>query len=404
MQYESHQSGQLSSLELFTGAGGLALATHAAGFRHQGLFEWNRDACETLRANAKGAAVRGLSRWRGNIHEGDVSFVEFDVFPDIDLVAGGPPCQPFSLGGKHRGMQDHRDMIPEFIRAVRQARPKAFIMENVRGLTRKSFSTYLQYSILQLTYPDIFRKKGETWDRHFAKLQQHHTSSPRADGLQYNVISTVLNAADYGVPQIRERLFVVGFRADINAHWSFPTPTHSQEALLYSKWVSGEYWEELETAPDALPKSTIGRIEKLKAQGKPLLTKPWRTIRQALGDLPAPFRDHDHQEAVFNHRFQDGARPYPGHTGSHIDSPSKTLKAGGHGVPGGENMIDFGNGKYRYLTVREAARIQTFPDAWHFRGAWSEAMRQLGNAVPVDLVKPVAASVARTLHERGRNH
>lgn len=404
MQHESRQSGQLSSLELFTGAGGLALATHAAGFRHQGLFEWNRDACETLRANAKEAAVRGLSRWRGNIHEGDVSFVEFDEFPDIDLIAGGPPCQPFSLGGKHRGMQDHRDMIPEFIRAVRQTRPKAFIMENVRGLTRKSFSTYLQYSILQLTYPEISRKKGETWDRHFAKLQQHHTSSPRADGLQYNVVSTVLNAADYGVPQIRERLFVVGFRADINAHWSFPAPTHSQEALLYSKWVSGEYWEELETAPDALPKSAIGRIEKLKMQGKPLLTKPWKTIRQALGDLPEPFRDHDHQEAVFNHHFQGGARPYPGHTGSHIDSPSKTLKAGGHGVPGGENMIDFGNGKYRYLTVREAARIQTFPDAWHFRGAWSEAMRQLGNAVPVDLVKPVAASVARTLHEQGRNH
>jgi DNA (cytosine-5)-methyltransferase 1 len=401
MRHESRKSGLLSSLELFTGAGGLALATHDAGFRHRGLFEWNRDACETLHANAKEAALRGLSCWRGNIHEGDVSLVEFDRYADIDLVAGGPPCQPFSLGGKHRGMEDHRDMIPEFIRAVRQTRPQAFIMENVRGLTRKSFSTYLQYSILQLTYPDISLKKGQSWEKHHAALQQHHTSSPRADGLQYNVVSTVLNAADYGVPQIRERLFVVGFRTDINANWSFPAPTHSQEALLYSKWVSGEYWEDLGVDPGAVPVPANDRIEKIRRQGKPLLTKPWKTIRQAIADLPAPFRNHDHRKTIFNHRFQAGARPYPGHTGSPIDSPSKTLKAGGHGVPGGENMIDFGNGEYRYLTVREAARVQTFPDAWHFRGAWSEAMRQLGNAVPVDLAKSVAGSVARTLHEHG---
>jgi DNA (cytosine-5)-methyltransferase 1 len=98
-----------------------------------------------------------------------------------------------------------------------------------------------------------------------------------------------------------------------------------------------------------------------------------------------------------NHRLQLGARPYKGHTGSPIDFPSKTLKAGDHGVPGGENAIRFPDGTMRYLTVREAARVQTFPDQWELRGVWSEAMRQLGNAVPVQLAAVVAKSVAARL-------
>ncbi len=86
-----------------------------------------------------------------------------------------------------------------------------------------------------------------------------------------------------------------------------------------------------------------------------------------------------------------------GHTGSPLDWPAKTLKAGDHGVPGGENMIAFPDGSVRYFTVREAARIQTFPDAWQFQGAWSEAMRQLGNAVPVTLARVVAEGMAASL-------
>ncbi|WP_242879246.1 DNA cytosine methyltransferase [Stenotrophomonas maltophilia] len=385
------------SIELFTGAGGLGLATHLTGYHHKGLFEWNPDACETLRANAQEAAVKGLSRWRGKVNQGDVRDFSFDKFQGIDLVAGGPPCQPFSLAGKHRGMEDQRDMIPQFIRAVREAKPRAFIMENVRGLARKAFAQYLHYTVLQLTYPSLIRKKGEGWEGHLARLQQHHTSSPRKSGLSYNVVLNVLNAADYGVPQCRERLFIVGFRSDIDAHWSFPNATHSQERLIHDQWVTGNYWRnlDLKTPADA-PRSVARRLASLRNLPSPE-TLPWRTIRQAIQDLPEPFRNQDHKNGIFNHRFQPGARPYPGHTGSPIDAPSKTLKAGGHGVPGGENMIDFGNGSYRYLTIREAARVQTFPDTWHFRGAWSEAMRQLGNAVPVELAKVVAGSVAETL-------
>jgi DNA (cytosine-5)-methyltransferase 1 len=115
--------------------------------------------------------------------------------------------------------------------------------------------------------------------------------------------------------------------------------------------------------------------------------------------LPTPRVDRESKE-FSNHRLNPGARAYPGHTGSPLDLPSKTLKAGVHGVPGGENMIAFEDGALRYLTVREAARIQTFPDTWHFEGAWSEAMRQLGNAVPVGLAEIVAKSVAARLERQ----
>lgn len=97
--------------------------------------------------------------------------------------------------------------------------------------------------------------------------------------------------------------------------------------------------------------------------------------------------------------FNPGARSYTGHTGSPFDEPAKTLKAGDHGVPGGENMLARVDGSVRYFTVREAARLQTFPDDYLFRGAWTEAMRQLGNAVPVRLAETVARSVARTLED-----
>lgn len=98
-----------------------------------------------------------------------------------------------------------------------------------------------------------------------------------------------------------------------------------------------------------------------------------------------------------NHNFQPGARPYPGHTGSPWDLPAKTLKAGAHGVPGGENMLVMTNGKTRYFSVRESARLQTFPDGYAFHGSWTETMRQLGNAVPMLLAQQVASSVAEQL-------
>src|SRR5205085_10372005 len=120
--------------------------------------------------------------------------------------------------------------------------------------------------------------------------------------------------------------------------------------------------------------------------------------RDALMGLPPPYKTIA-GGPVRNHRFQEGARSYAGHTGSPLDLPAKTLKAGDHGVPGGENMMVTDDGSVRYFTVRESARLQTFPDGYIFHGSWTETMRQLGNAVPVALAQLVASSVAEKLLE-----
>ena len=125
--------------------------------------------------------------------------------------------------------------------------------------------------------------------------------------------------------------------------------------------------------------------------------KPWLTTRDAIGDLPDPELEPRKALNFTNHKFQAGARSYPGHTGSPLDEPAKTLKAGVHGVPGGENMLVREDGGIRYFTVRESARLQTFPDSFTFQGSWTEAMRQLGNAVPVTMARVIARDVARSL-------
>lgn len=144
-----------------------------------------------------------------------------------------------------------------------------------------------------------------------------------------------------------------------------------------------------------MPPKLATRVNKLKETLFPPGEKAWRTVRDALMDMPDP-RVKEAKE-FFNHCFQDGARTYKGHTGSPIDLPAKTLKAGSHGVPGGENMMVIPNGTTRYFTVRESARLQTFPDGYVFPGSWTEAMRQLGNAVPVTLARHIFSSVAECI-------
>jgi DNA (cytosine-5)-methyltransferase 1 len=133
------------------------------------------------------------------------------------------------------------------------------------------------------------------------------------------------------------------------------------------------------------------------------VTNPWKTVRDAIDDLPDP-RKKGKTTSIANHIFQPGARSYPGHTGSPLDEPAKALKAGDHGVPGGENMLRHPNGRIRYFTVRESARLQTFPDDYLFHGSWTESMRQLGNAVPVQLGKIVAESIAKKISSHSLVH
>lgn len=390
----------LKSVELFAGAGGLAMGVALAGFKSHGVVEWDRWACDTVRQNQE----RGhplVADWP--LYEGDVrrwiDTVDIRALEGLDLVAGGPPCQPFSMGGKHQANLDARDMFPAAVSIVRTLRPRAFLFENVKGLTRASFSTYFSYIQLQLEFPEITKRVDESWVDHQARLQQFKTSKKNSGtGLSYRLFVGLVNAANYGVAQKRERVFMAGFRNDVDARWSFPPETHSLDALLYDQYVDGSYWDRHKIPTSkrpALPAKYFELVEGMKGLGILPTKAAWRTVRDALLGLPEPREDG--KGIALNHRFQAGAKVYPGHTGSPLDLPAKTLKAGGHGVPGGENMLVRLDGSVRYFSVRESARLQAFPDTYELHGAWGEAMRQLGNAVPVTLGQQMAASVATQL-------
>ncbi len=184
--------------------------------------------------------------------EGDIRRVGLASFDgSLDLISGGPLCQPFSLGGRHRAYDDARDMFPQAVRALLEARLKAFVFKNVEGLMRASFQNYFEYVQLQMEHPMMVAKHDEIWEEHLARLERHHTSSERL-GLHYRVVARLLNLANYGVPQKRERVLFVGFRDDIDARWSFETGDHTMEDLV---------WDQLlETIGNAirLPRKTNG--------------------------------------------------------------------------------------------------------------------------------------------------
>jgi DNA (cytosine-5)-methyltransferase 1 len=386
----------MKSIELFAGAGGLALGTGLAGFDHEAVLEWDANACRTLRHN-KSLGVSHVRNWE--IIEGDVCGYDFRPHADTALlVCGGPPCQPFSLGGKHLGSEDHRNMFPQAVRAVREIQPLAFMFENVKGLLRQSFANYYSYIVHRFRFPDVPPRSDEDWLHHLARLEKLHTSG-RYKGLRYNVVFQLLNAADFGVPQVRERVFIVGVRADLGVRFSFPPSTHTEHALLFSKWVSGEYWERHSVRKcdrPAIPERKRVRVERLRSYIPEMLGQPWRTVRDVTNDLPR-ISIGQRSSRIANHFLNPGARSYPGHTGSSLDEPAKTLKAGDHGVPGGENTLRLDDGNLRYFSVRECARLQTFPDQWVFEGSWTESMRQLGNAVPVTLAEVVARQLTDVL-------
>jgi DNA (cytosine-5)-methyltransferase 1 len=372
----------MKSLEIFSGAGGLAKGLERAGFSHAAFVEFNKHACSSLRINFD----------PDKVFEGDIRDYDFKHLSGIDVVAGGPPCQPFSLGGKHGANNDSRDMFPYAISAIETLTPKAFVFENVKGLLRESFSDYFRYIILRLTYPDAHVGLRSTWQEHCKSLERIKFDS--YPGIKYRVVHKLVDAADYGVPQNRERVVIVGIRSDIDATWMFPQPTHSRERLLWEKFVTGTYWDAHEVPKaerEACPKAWLLRAQQLgESFGfyEPEL-EAWRTVRDALKGIPDPRSTH----GIDDHVFRGGARSYAGHTGSDVDWPAKTIKAGGHGVPGGENMMRFRNGEVRYFTVYEAKLIQTFPKDFVIQGAWGEALRQIGNAVPVLLGEKLGAAL-----------
>lgn len=380
------------SVELFAGGGGMALGMHIAGVEHEQLVEWDPKACDILRVNAE----RAPQLWkRENIRQMDVQdWLEESAelgLEDIDLIAGGPPCQPFSIGShKKAGHADDRNMFPAAIDAVRRLRPKTFVFENVPGLLRSGTLHYYEYIEDQLRKPEVMFREGENWDEHRARIKQ-----ASKNGLAYRVYREVVNAANLGVPQLRQRVFLIGIRSDIPGagDWKAILPDHSEDALLHAQWVSGDYWKEHDIKAPEMPATLQARVRKVNTlEGLEVQNRRWQTVRDAINKFPEP-QDYKETPEVLNHWGIPGARTYKGHTGSSADWPSKTIKAGVHGVCGGEAMVRFEDGSLRYLTIRESAEIQSFLDWYEFPGKRTAMMRAIGNAVAVQ----VAATIGKRL-------
>ena len=295
-------------------------------------------------------------------------------------------------------------MFPYAIKAIETLVPKAFVFENVKGLLRESFSKYFNYIILRLKYPDARPDLKMSWKEHSTALEKINYSS--YSGIKYRVQFNLINAADYGVPQCRERVIIVGIRSDMESEWVFPKPTHSEDRLIWDKFVTGAYWDRHKVPKLQREICDNGLTSKIRMMQESFQffepeQQPWQTVRDALMDVP----DARSQHGISDHIYRDGAKSYPGHTGSDLDWTAKTVKAGGHGVPGGENMIRYPDGGVRYFTVYEAKLIQTFPRDYKILGAWGEALRQIGNAVPVLLAEQVGRKLLQTInHQNGDSH
>lgn len=209
------------------------------------------------------------------------------------------------MDGKHSGCLDDRDMFTQTVRAVREARPRAFVFENVQGLTRAAFADYFDYILLQLEFPSLTAKPKEQWGDHLTRLRKWK-NKPGAVS-EYRVTFKLVTAANYGVPQKRMRVFFVGFRADDDKLWTPPAETHSADALLLSQWASGGILGAAQgghAPPAARPEGVKRKLRTLVDADYGANLLAWKTVREAICDLPDPER---HPHKVQAHRFQPGA-------------------------------------------------------------------------------------------------
>ncbi|WP_262690600.1 DNA cytosine methyltransferase [Kordiimonas aestuarii] len=376
------------SAELFAGCGGLAFGMSKAGYKHSYMADFNFDAVETVLHNK----VNGIPYVRDwPMEREDVRSIDWNALATLDTISGGPPCQPFGIGGKKLGQDDRRDMWPEAIRAIREAAPRSFLFENVRNIAGPKFKPYLEWILAHLERPSVVRGESEAHEEHRLRL----ISSGKE--LEYQVAFQVVNAADFGAAQIRHRVLIFGIRSDLGVEPKLMKPTHSHDKLLWDQYVTGSYWQRHGLKPRQEPvlQRDRARVVLLKRNAVEPAGLPWITVRDCLAGLGEP-------DGLRNHTLQPGAKVYSGHTGSPLDRPAKALKAGDHGVPGGENMMVRDDGSVRYFTIREAARLVGLPDDYEFPRSWSESMRQLGNAVPAPLGEAAGKWLADLVAGRNR--
>lgn len=332
----------MKSIELFAGAGGLALGLEQAGFEHIGLVEFNKAAADTLKIN----------RPNWNVLCEDVELVasrdlekEFNIKKgQLDLLSGGAPCQSFSYAGKRLGLEDVRGtMFYHYATFLRKLQPKMFLFENVKGLlTHDDGKTYK-------TICDIFEQEG------------------------YEVCHEVLNAVDYGVPQKRERLITIGIRKDLAKKVVFSFPKKHDKILTIRdiKLDKNPSKEECQMYSEAKTE-----IFKLVPPGG-----YWRDIDPKIAK--------EYMKSCWD---MGGGR-----TGIlrrlSLDEPSLTVLTS----PGMKQTDRCHPIEVRPFSYRENARIQTFPDDWKFEGKLSEKYKQVGNAVPVNLAKEIGLEIKNAL-------
>jgi DNA (cytosine-5)-methyltransferase 1 len=347
----------LKVVSLYSGAGGLDLGFEAAGFGVQAAVEFDRWSCETLRRNRN---------WK--IFEEDIHNVVSDDLGSADVLIGGPPCQPFSKSaywakGDTKRLNDPRaDTLTAYLRVLRDTQPRAFLLENVVGLT--------------------FKQKDEG----LRLLESTVAAINDEIGTKYTFQWKVLNAADYGVPQMRERVIIVGARD--GRQFQFPTPTHSDPAKLESDLLG----------PTATPWTTawdaIGDLEESE-------TQPDLCVRGRWGDLLPSIPEG---ENYLWHTDRKGGQPLFGWRRRFWtfllklakDRPSWTVQSQPGSATGPFHW------KNRRLSMRELCRIQTFPDNYVVVGSQTEVQRQLGNAVPSLLAEVLATEIRRQLLDAPR--
>ena len=330
-------------LELFAGAGGLAIGMEQAGFESVLLNEIDAAACKTLRKN----------RPNWNVVEGDIAKLDFTLYRDqIDILSGGFPCQAFSYAGKKLGFEDTRGtLFFEFARAVKETNPKVFVAENVRGLLAHDEGRTLA------AITDIIGELG------------------------YELVPLrVLKAVFYKVPQKRERLFLIGIRKDLanKVEFRWPSPYH-RILTLQDALKAGELYE------NDVPQSAGQQYPQRKAE--------------IMAQVPAGGYWKDLPDALQREYMQKSYFLGGGKTGMARrlawDEPSLTLTC----APAQKQTERCHPEETRPLTVREYARIQTFPDDWQFEGSLGAQYRQIGNAVPVNLAYAVGRALVRLLND-----
>ena len=306
-------------ISLFSGAGGLDLGLIQAGHKIIWANDIDKDAVETYKENIGDHIICD-----------DIKNINIEELPDADVVVGGFPCQGFSQANLLRTVDDDRNLLYKFFyNTIKVKQPKFFIAENVKGILSLGKGAVIKQIVAD------FEDAG------------------------YITTVNLVNMADYGVPQTRQRVIIIGQRIDLGKEmlFQFPKPTHSKAGIDLPKWVS---------------------------------------IKTAIDHFPDPDGENDVVNHVYS-AYKVEYRNFTGHRQTDPDKPSPTILARGNGK-GGVCAIPHYNGKRR-LSIRESASVQTFPEDFHFHGTMNACYRQIGNAVPVKFAELLGKELIRLEHE-----